>query len=86
MEQDNEHRTDRDLLMKGLQNLGISFLLMFIGPTLLFIAFTNEDIPTYPLLLAGSLIICALAVYFLYRGLKIVVQGIFNDDKKNNRL
>ncbi|MEZ4802913.1 MAG: DUF6095 family protein [Gelidibacter sp.] len=72
-----EHKTNRDLLVKGLQNMGICLVLMFLGPTLLYIAFSNQDKPTYLLVLIISIIVCALAVYFLFRGILIILKSLF---------
>ncbi len=73
-----EHKTDRDLLVKGLQNMGICLVLMFLGPTLLYIAFSNQDKPTYLLVLIISIIVCALAIFFLFRGINIIMKSLFN--------
>ncbi|WAC02023.1 DUF6095 family protein [Lacinutrix neustonica] len=34
-------RTDKEVLTKGLKKMGISLILMFLGPTLIYIAFSN---------------------------------------------
>ncbi len=73
-----EHKTNRDLLVKGLQNIGISLILMFLGPTLLYIAFSNQDKPTYILVLIISIVVCGLAIFFLFRGIHIIMKSLFN--------
>ncbi|HNQ27218.1 MAG TPA: DUF6095 family protein [Aquaticitalea sp.] len=72
-----EKKTDRDLLVKGIKNLAGALALLFLGPTLLYIAFSNLDKPTYPLVLGIALIICALAVFFVFRGIRIVMKSMF---------
>lgn len=72
-------RTNRPLLFKGLQNLAISLLLMFIGPTLIYVAFSNQDKATYPIVLGLSILICIAAVFFFYRGIKIIMQSLFDN-------
>lgn len=74
----NEHKTDRELMVKGIQNLGICIALMFLGPTLLYIAFSNPEKSTYILVLIIAIAICALAVFFLFRGINIVMKSLFN--------
>ena len=35
--------TDKDILVKGLKKMGISIAFMFLGPTVLYIAFSNQE-------------------------------------------
>lgn len=76
METETKH-TNRNLLVKGIQNLGICLVLMFLGPTLLHIAFSNQDKSTYILVLIIAIIACFGAIFFLFRGIYIIVQSIF---------
>jgi hypothetical protein len=73
-----EHHTNRDLLVKGLQNMGICLVLMFLGPTLVYIAFSNQDKPTYYLVLFISIVVCLLAIFFLFRGIHIIMKSLFD--------
>ncbi len=78
-----ENRTDKDLLVKGLQKMGISLLLMFIGPILIHIAFTNKEKPLYiPLLILGVLG-CMTAIYFAFKGLNTIMDSMFNKNSSN---
>ncbi len=80
-----ENRTDKDLLVKGLQKMGISLVLMFIGPTLIHIAFTNKEKPLYiPLLILGVLG-CMTAIYFAFKGLNTIMDSMFNKNSSNPR-
>uniref|UniRef100_UPI00404A7485 DUF6095 family protein n=1 Tax=Gelidibacter sp. TaxID=2018083 RepID=UPI00404A7485 len=72
-----ENRTNKELLVKGLQTIGICLVLMFLGPTLLHLALTNQDKPTFILVLIIAIIVCALALFFLYRGIQIILDSIF---------
>lgn len=73
-----EHKTNKDVLVKGIQNMGICLVLMFLGPTLLYIAFQNQDKPTYYLVLTISIVVCVLAIFFLFRGIQIIMKSIFD--------
>ena len=54
-------RTNKDVLVNGLKKMGLSLLLMFLGPTLIYIAFSNQEKPLYiPILIVA---ICLLAVF-----------------------
>ena len=61
----------------GLKNILISFFLMFLGPTLIFQSFKNEDHPWFEIVLSIAFIFCISAVYFGFRGLKKIVDSIF---------
>lgn len=73
-----QNRTNKELLVKGIQNMGISLILMFLGPTLLYLAFSNQEKSTYILVLIIAIIVCVLAVFFAFRGLKIILDSMFN--------
>ena len=73
-----EQKTNKNILVKGLQNMGICLVLMFLGPTLIYIAFANQDKPTYYLVLTISIIVCILAIFFLFRGLHIIIKSMFD--------
>lgn len=72
-------RTNRNLLFKGVQNLGICLVLMFLGPTLLHLAFSNKEKSTYIVVLIIAIILCLGAIFFLFRGIYIILQSLFND-------
>lgn len=70
-------KTDRDVLAKGLKLMGITLLLMFMGPTFVYIGFTNEDKPLYiPILIAGFSL-CFGAIYMGFKGLKTIMDSMF---------
>ena len=80
-----ENKTDKDLLVEGLQKMGISLVLMFIGPTFIHIAFTNKEKPLYiPLLILGVLG-CAGAIYFAFKGLNTIMDSIFKKKSSNSK-
>tara|TARA_B100000809_G_C14999826_1_gene481145 strand:- start:241 stop:477 length:237 start_codon:yes stop_codon:yes gene_type:complete len=73
-------KTDKDLLVKGLKTMGITAILMFLGPTLFYIGLSNPDKPLYiPILIAAGTI-CILAIYFAFKGLQTIMDSMF----KNN--
>lgn len=75
------NRTDKDILIKGIKTMGISAALMFLGPTLLYIALINKEKPLYIPILIVAFIICALAIFFGFKGLKTIMDSMF---KKRN--
>jgi hypothetical protein len=75
MEENN--RTDKEILSKGLKQMGICLVLMFVGPSLLFLALSNDDKPLYIPLLITSFIICIAAIVMLFIGLNTILNSIF---------
>lgn len=77
MEAETKH-TNRDILIKGLKKMLLSLACMFTGPTLLYISFSNQEKPLYiPLLIIG-IVICGLAIFFAFKGLKTIMDSMFN--------
>ena len=72
-----ENKTDKELLMKGLKRMGFSLIFLFLGPTLLHIAFSNREKSLYIPILIIAVIICTLAIYFAFKGIKIILDSMF---------
>lgn len=76
-------RTDKDILIKGLKIMGFSLVCMFLGPTLIYIAFSNQEKPLYIPILIIAIIICGLAIYFAFKGLKTILDSMFKSNISN---
>ncbi|WP_111683031.1 DUF6095 family protein [Winogradskyella tangerina] len=74
---DENNRTDRKILVKGLKRMAICLLLMFAGPTLLHIALSNDDKPLYIPLLILAIILCIGAIAMFFIGLNTIADSIF---------
>lgn len=72
-----DNKTDRTILAKGLKIMGISLGCMFLGPTLLHIAFSNKEKPLYIPILIIAIIICSLAIFFAFKGLSTIMDSMF---------
>lgn len=69
--------TDKDLLIKGIKNLFIALVCFFLGPTLTYISYGIEDsLKKYAALTLGVLL-CLLALYFSFLGLKTILDSMF---------
>jgi molybdopterin/thiamine biosynthesis adenylyltransferase len=79
----NENRTDKQILVKGFQNLGISLILMFLGPTIIYLALSNKEKPLYVPLLVIGIIGCAAAVYFAFRGINKILDSMFKNNSSS---
>ena len=66
--------------MSGFKRLLITVFLMFVGPTILFQAFKNEEHQWYMIVLAIGLIICATAIFTLFSGIMSIIKHIFEKD------
>lgn len=78
---DENNRTDRNILAKGLKRLGICLGLMFAGPTLLHLALDNSEKPLYLPLLIIAFILCIAAIVFLFLGINTIMDSIFKKKK-----
>ena len=73
----SQKRTNKSLLVKGLKILLGTLFLMFTGPTLTYIAFSNQSKALFiPLLIIG-IICCLLAIYFMFKGIMTIVDSLF---------
>ncbi|MCK5401665.1 MAG: hypothetical protein KAJ28_08520 [Flavobacteriaceae bacterium] len=79
-----EHKTDKNILIKGLKKMGLSLTFMFLGPTLLYIAFSNKEKPLYIPLLILSIIICGLAILFAFKGIQTIMNSLFRNNSNSN--
>ena len=71
--------TNKELLSKGIKKLVWALPMVFIGPTLIHFAFINKLQPSFYLFLGLGICICIGAMYFMFSGLKTMVQSLFND-------
>ena len=78
---DENNRTDKDILIKGIKRLGICLVLMFAGPTLLHLALDNQDKPLYVPLLILAFILCIAAIIFLFLGINTILDSMFKKKK-----
>lgn len=71
------NRTNKTVLVKGLKTLGIALACMFLGPSLIHIAFSNQEKPLYIPILILAIIICGLAIYLMFRGINTILDSMF---------
>lgn len=71
--------TNKALLSKGIKYLAWALPLLFIGPSVIYNAFINKQNGWHYLVLAIGIGICIGAVYFMFLGLKTLMQSLFND-------
>ncbi len=74
---ENNLKTDKTILIKGIKTMGLSLICMFLGPILFYLAESNNEKALYIPLLVFAFIICMLAVYLAFKGLKIIMNSMF---------
>ncbi|WP_426430791.1 DUF6095 family protein [Winogradskyella sp. HB-48] len=71
------NETNKDVLRKGIKRLAICLVLMFLGPTMIHIAFSNYEKPLYyPILIIG-ITLCFGAISMLFISLNTIMDSIF---------
>ncbi|MFP2994306.1 DUF6095 family protein [Spongiivirga sp. MCCC 1A20706] len=74
--------TDKELLIRGIRIMAITAILMFLGPTLLYMAFKNQEhFMFYPVLIVGA-ILSVLAITLAFKGLNTIMNSVFGKRKK----
>lgn len=69
----------KEVLGKGIRYLAVSLPLCFLGPSILFSAFNNQDKFLYiPVLILG-LIITFSAGFFIFKGIKTLMRALFDE-------
>lgn len=80
MKEPSSH-TDKEVLSKGIQIMLICLILMFLGPTLIHISFSNQEKRLFlPLLIFGILISFG-AIFTLFKGIKTITDSMFGKRK-----
>lgn len=71
------NNTNKDLLAKGLKIMLMTLALMFLGPILIYIAFSNQEkVLYYPLLILG-ITSCICAIFFGFKGINTIMDSMF---------
>ncbi|MFV5692665.1 DUF6095 family protein [Flavobacterium sp. LB3P122] len=71
--------TNKELLSKGIKYLAGALPLLFIGPSVIYNAFMNQQNVWHYLVLAIGIIACLIAMFLMYLGLKTIMKSLFND-------
>ena len=73
----NTKRTNKAVLIKGLKTMGVTLLMLFLGPFLLHAGLSNPDKLLYLPLVIMGLLVCGAAIYLGFKGIKIIMDRIF---------
>ena len=72
---------NKSQLDKGIKYMLWSLPLMFIGPSVIYNAWINKQNGWHYLVLAIGITLCILAVYFMFKGIKTLIDALFENDK-----
>ena len=72
---------NKALLNKGIKYMLYCLPLMFIGPSVIYNAWINKQNSWHYLVLAIGIVLCFLAVYFMFKGIKTLTDSLFENDK-----
>lgn len=72
-------QTNKKKLLKGLRYLAGALLPCFLGPTVLFSAFNNQEHPYYIPVLIFGLLACTAAIFLLFKGINTIMKALFDD-------
>lgn len=70
--------TDREILRKGIINMGICLPMMFLGPILIYIG-AGHDHPV--VFLFPGIVFSGVGVFLMFRGIILIVDSMFKSDK-----
>jgi len=74
----------KNRLAIGVRKVFISIFFMFLGPTIFFQSFKNEDHPWFTPVLSISILICVLSLFYGIKGLQSIMNAIFK--KKDTKV
>lgn len=72
------NKTDRTKLFKGIKTLILALLSLFLGPTLMHLTLSDKDNSLYIPLLIIACLICILAIFLIFIGIKTIMSSMFN--------
>ena len=75
----NIMHTNKEKLAKGVKLMGGTLLLLITAPIILNSSFKNQDHPMFIPILGIGIILFVAAIYFGFKGIKMLMKALFND-------
>lgn len=75
------HKTDKEILAKGLKLMGAALACMFTGPTLIYVSQTKLKAPIDTIMLIIAILICCLAIFLAFKGINTIMDSMFKKKK-----
>ncbi|MBP9792576.1 MAG: hypothetical protein KBC56_01095 [Flavobacterium sp.] len=70
--------TNKEILSKGIKYLLFALPLLFIGPSVIFSSFKNQEHPFYIPILGLGIIMCLSAIFLIFKGIQTIMKSLFN--------
>jgi hypothetical protein len=71
--------TNRVILNKGIKYMAWALPMFFIGPSVIYNAFQNQDTYWHYLVLVVGVLICFGSIYFTFKGINTIVKSMFGN-------
>lgn len=71
--------TNKDVLLKGIKIMGGTLFLMVLAPIVINSSFKNQDHALFIPVLGVGIILFIAAIYFGFKGIRTLMQALFND-------
>ncbi|WP_186439155.1 DUF6095 family protein [Dokdonia sp. R78006] len=71
--------TNKEKLAKGVKLMGGTLLLLVTAPIILNSSFKNQDHPMFIPILGIGIILFIAAIYFGFKGIRMLMKALFND-------
>ncbi|AEE20145.1 hypothetical protein JM84_2538 [Dokdonia sp. Hel_I_63] len=75
----NIMHTNKEKLAKGVKLMGGTLLLLVTAPIILNSSFKNQDHPMFIPILGIGIILFIAAIYFGFKGIRMLMKALFND-------
>ncbi|PHQ61309.1 MAG: hypothetical protein COC08_05355 [Maribacter sp.] len=76
-------RTDKTVLVKGLQLIAYTIALMFTAPAVLFQAFKNQEHPWFWVVFITGILLAIAAISLGFYGMKVIMDSLFGKKQKS---
>lgn len=73
--------TNKKILLKGIQFLSGALPLLFVGPVVINSSFKNKENPLYPFVLGLGILFCVAAIFFIFKGINLIMKSLFDGNK-----
>jgi putative Mn2+ efflux pump MntP len=70
---------NKEILARGIKYLAGALPFIFIGPSVIYNAFMNQQNNWHYLVLAVGIVACLGAMFLMFWGLKMIMKSLFND-------
>ena len=76
---ENQKKTNKELLGKGVRILVASLLAIALGPIITYNAFMNKDHDLFIYVLIIGIVVMILAIFLIFLGIKTILSSLFDD-------